>query len=171
MSEHTAPRLWEIEHPYYGAEASQSGDTEHFDTFAELKACVDGCDEDLNFVYRWDWFDPNAAHNGDLYVEGEARGKQRLSTFVVLQRKSRFLNWTCDVTHADEPAVLEWLHSDRVAGALRRTWAPILDARMPDMDLTHLRADLDYWRERAQAAEAMVARLETRVPPSTEVTE
>lgn len=163
-------RLWEIDHPYYGAEAG--GDhAQHFDTFAELKACVDGCDEDLNFVYRWDWFDASAPHNDDLYLEGEPRDKQRLEVFIVLQRKSRFVNWSCDVTHADERAVLEWLHSDRVLGALRRTWAPILDLA-PDapMDLAHLRADLDYWRGRAEAAEAMVARLEQRLTSSPATT-
>lgn len=167
-SEIESKRLWEIDHPYYGAEAGGNYAL-HFDTFAELKANVDGCDEDMNFVYRWDWFDPNASHNDDLYLEGEARGKQRLSVFVVLQRKSAFLNWTCDVTHADEPAVLEWLHSDRILGSLRRTWEPVLDLA-PDapMELAHLRADLDYWRGRAQAAEAMVTRLEQRITTADE---
>lgn len=171
MTDPVAPlpqRLWEIDHPYYGAEAGGAY-AQHFDTFAELKASVDGCDEDMNFVYRWDWFDPKAAHNDDLFCEGESRdGKQKLTVFLILQRKSGFLNWSCDVTHEDEPAVLQWLHSDRIAGALRRTWEPILDSTPPNMDLAHLRADIDYWRGRAQAAEAMVERLETRViPPAT----
>jgi hypothetical protein len=167
-AEKVGKRLWEIDHPYYGAEAG--GDyAQHFDTFGELKAVVDACDEDMNFVYRWDWYDPKAAHNDDLFSEGESRdGKQRLTVFVVLQRKSKFLNWSCDVTHADEPTVLEWLHSDRVLGSLRRTWEPILDLA-PDapMELAHLRADLDYWRERATAAEVMVGRLEQRIPPGS----
>lgn len=156
------PRLWEIDLPFYGAEAG--GDcASHFDTFAEMRATIDACDEDMNFVYRWDWYDPKAAHNDDLFTEDDSRdGKQKLTVFVVLQRKSRFVNWSCDVTHADEPAVLEWLHSERIAGSLRRTWEPILDANPPDMDLAHLRADLDYWRQRAEAAEQMVTRLEER---------
>ena len=162
----TSRRLWDIEHPYYGAEAQGSrGDVDHFGTFAELRDAVDNCDEDMNFVYRWDWYDPKAAHNDDNYSAGDSReGKQKLTTFIILQRKSRFLNWSCDVTHTDEAAVLEWLHSDRVLGSLRRTWAPVLDLVVDvPMDLAYLRSDIDYWQQRAEAAEAMIARLSQRI--------
>lgn len=105
----TAP-LYDVPHPYHGAEAERDYITE-FETLDELESWLSSYDEDMNFVYRWDWD-----------VEQGV-----LSLFVVLQRKSRFLNLVCPVTEADEPRVREFLTSDRILGALRRTWAPLLD--------------------------------------------
>lgn len=42
--------LWEIDHPYYGAD----GSLEKVDSFDELKASLDHSDEDMNVIYRWD---------------------------------------------------------------------------------------------------------------------
>ncbi|WP_114906845.1 hypothetical protein [Ornithinimicrobium murale] len=118
--------LWAISHPYQAAE----GQPVEFDSFAELADAVNDNDEDLTFVYRWDW------------SSGESGDTQHLTVTVVMQRKSLFASWTCPVTHEDEPAVRAWLASDRVAGALRRTWAPILDEPAPELvaELESLRA-------------------------------
>jgi hypothetical protein len=99
------PHLWEIDHPYYPAE----GRPNQFDSFAELREAADGLDGYRDFIYRWDW-------NG-----------QELVISFVLQCRSRLMTFTCPVTHADEPAVREWLAGPRVLGHLRKTWAPLLD--------------------------------------------
>jgi len=157
------PRLWEIDHPYYAAEGSYS---EAFDSFEELRANLDAQDEDMNFIYRWDWFDAAAEHNADLYMDDEPRTKQTLTITTILQRKSRFSTWSCPIRHDQEADVLAWLHSDRVAGHLRKTWAPILDTVTGSsaIDLSNVRSDIDYWRGRALAAERHVDRLERRAP-------
>ncbi|MEV6633911.1 hypothetical protein AB0M54_24485 [Actinoplanes sp. NPDC051470] len=115
-------RLWEIDHPYYGAD----GYTTHCESFADLRHSVDRIDEDMNHVYRWDWEDDSQPHREDLFLEGEPRDKQKFRVFMVLPRKSTFIEFVCPVTHDDEPAVLEWLRSDRVLGAMRRMWEPVL---------------------------------------------
>jgi hypothetical protein len=53
---------------------------------------------------------------------------ETLTLFVILQRKSRIVNWTCPVGPDDEEKVREFLAGDRILGALRRTWTPLLDA-------------------------------------------
>jgi hypothetical protein len=53
---------------------------------------------------------------------------ETLTLFIVLQRKSRIVNWVAPVAPDDEEKVHGFLASDRVLGALRRTWAPLLDA-------------------------------------------
>ena len=70
----------------------------------------------------------------------------------------------CPIRHDQEADVIAWLHSERVAGHLRKTWAPILDASPAGgtLDLSNLASDVDYWRDRAQAAERHVERLEAR---------
>ncbi len=153
-------RLWEIDHPYYAAE----GHLNELDSFAELKADIDALDEDMNYVYRWDWFDAAAEHNTDLYMEGEPRTQQYLTVTTVMQRKSAFAQFKCPIRHDQEADVLEWLHSDRIAGHVRKTWEPIFDANEtgPLLDLSNLRSDVDYWRDRALAAERHVERLEAR---------
>lgn len=112
----------ESPHPYYGAE----GPEEEFETLDELIECVNAYDEDMNFVYRWDWYVP-AQEDIALYAEeGEEPPREKLILFVVLQRKSRFVNWSAPVTEADEEKVREFLTGDRILGALRRTWEPLL---------------------------------------------
>ena len=153
-------RLWEIDHPYYAAEGYL---VEH-DSFDVMRHAIDGMDEDMNFVYRWDWFDAAAAHNDDLYMDDEPRTEQYLKVTTVQQRKSRFATYKCPIRHDQEADVLAWLHSERIAGHLRKTWEPILDSKDAGqlIDLSNLRSDVDYWRDRALAAERHVERLETR---------
>jgi hypothetical protein len=79
----------------------------------------------MNFIYRikliccWD-FD-------DLGLDDAERAVQKLTISFVLQRLSQFVTFACPVTHADEPAVREWLAGPRVLGHLRKTWGPLLD--------------------------------------------
>ncbi len=120
-----APRLWQIEHPYYGAD----GHSNTFDSFAELRAAVDAMDDDMNVVYRWDWHDYREPHHDDLFVDGEFRDKQRFGVFVLMPRKSQFLELHCPITHDQENEVVEWLRGPRCAGYLRTLWEPILGVR------------------------------------------
>lgn len=111
-------------HPYYGAEADRDYVTE-FETLDEMIQWASSYDEDMNFVYRYDWDVPDP----DDYDEslGEVMPPETLTLFVVLQRKSRFLNLVTPVTEDDEEKVRAFLASDRILGSLRRTWAPLLD--------------------------------------------
>ena len=154
------PRLWEIDHPYYAADC----EIEEHDTLESLIHAFARMDEDMNFIYRWDWFDAAAEHNADLFLDDEPRTAQHLTVTTVQQRKSRFWAYRCPIRHDQEADVLAWLHSERVAGHLRKTWAPILDASPAGgtLDLSNLASAVDYWRDRAQAAERHVERLEAR---------
>lgn len=116
--------LWEIDHPYYGAD----GDEEEADSFAELKATVDGSDEDMNVMYRWDWKDYSQPHFDDLFLDDEDRSEEEFTVYLLLPRKSRFWSVTCPITKDREPEVLEWLKGDRCAGYLRTLWEPVFDA-------------------------------------------
>lgn len=118
-------RLWEIDHPYYGADG---GGTEEWGSFADLREHVDGLDEDMNHIYRWDWHDYAQPQHDDLFLDGEDRSRQVLRLFVILPRKSKCVEWCCPVTHEQEAEVQEWLSGPRVLGSLRALWAPLLDA-------------------------------------------
>jgi hypothetical protein len=113
-------------HPYYGAEAERDYQTE-YETLDEMIQWAASYDEDMNFVYRWDWYVPPQEDIALAAEEGEEMPSETLTLFVVLQRKSRFLNISAPVTTGDEEKVREFLASDRILGALRRTWAPLLD--------------------------------------------
>jgi hypothetical protein len=109
-------------YPYYGAEAFGDGSTVECESIDELINMARVYDGDLNHVYRWDWmrYDPRD------YEEGEEVPGDELVLFVVLQRKSRFVNWKCPVTEADEDKVLAFLSSARILGALKLMWEPVL---------------------------------------------
>lgn len=117
------PRLWEIDHPYYGC----SYKTERFEDFAELRATVNHNDEDMNFIYRWDWLDYSQPQHDDLFLPGEDRSEQKLVLCVLMPRIDNIVSWECPITHEQETEVLEFLHSDRVLGTLRKWWKPLLD--------------------------------------------
>jgi hypothetical protein len=129
-------RLWEIDHPYYGAD----GYSTKFDSFAELRAAADAMDEDMNHIYRWDWVDYSQPHHDNLMLNDAERAKQEFRIFAVMPRKSAFLEWSCPITHDQEIEVLEWLRGPRVLGALRTLWEPLL-AQDPE-EVTNLRAEL-----------------------------
>lgn len=116
------PRLWQVDHPYYGADGYETS----YDSFAELRAAVDAMDEDMNVVYRWDWNDYREPHHDDLFLDGEHRDKQEFKVHWLMPRKSSFGSFTCRIRHEDENEVVEWLRGPRCAGYLRTMWAPIL---------------------------------------------
>ena len=110
--------LWEIEHPYYGADG---GGTVEFENFADLRTHVDGLDPDLNHVYRWDWLDwPNTELADD-------DSQEQLALYVVMPRKSRCVEWVCPISKDQEAEVLAWLRGPRILGALQKLWEPLLD--------------------------------------------
>lgn len=114
--------LWEYDHPYYGAD----GYSNKLESFADLRASVDGADEDMNLVYRFDWEDDSQPHRDDCFLDGEDRSGQRLTIHALMPRKSQFITWTCPISHDQEHEVIEWLRGPRIAGHLRKLWAPIL---------------------------------------------
>jgi hypothetical protein len=122
----SAPRLWEVEHPYYGY---SEGYSEKVASFARLREQVDGMDEDMNFVYRWDWQDYAQPHYDDLYLSPAEREEQTFTIYWLMPRKGQFGSLSCPITHEQEAEVLDWLRSDRMLGYIRTMWAPLLDAR------------------------------------------
>lgn len=115
--------LWEIDHPYYGAD----GYLNEVESFAELRESVDAADADMNHVYRWDWTDYTQPQHDDLFVDGEDRTRQTFTVFLLMPRKSGFWSVSCPIAHDQEAEVLEWLRGPRVLGALRTLWEPLLD--------------------------------------------
>ncbi len=116
--------LWEIKHPYYGAD----GYADAVESFADLRQIVDASAEDMNVVYRWDWTDWSQPHFDDLFIEDEDRSKEEFTVYLLMPRKEGFWSVTCPITKDQEAEVLEWLRGPRVLGYLRTLWAPILDA-------------------------------------------
>lgn len=104
--------LWEIDHAYYGAE----GYLEEVESFEALREMVDSTDEDLNHVYRWDW----------KPAKPEWDQEETFHVFMVLPRKNQFWSLSCPISRDQEDEVLEFLKSDRVFGALREMWAPLI---------------------------------------------
>jgi hypothetical protein len=107
--------LWEIKHPYYGADGDY---VERAESFAELREMVEASDEDLNHVYRWDW----------VPADPEYEQEEELRIFLALQRKSGFWAASCPIDRDQEAEVLEWLRGPRVLGSLARLWEPLLDS-------------------------------------------
>ncbi|CAL9605880.1 hypothetical protein SUDANB95_05488 [Actinosynnema sp. ALI-1.44] len=117
------PHLWEIDHPYYAPD----GYDDRVDSFAELKSIVDGYDEDMNVVYRWDWFDAAQPIHDDLFIDGEDRSKEELRVHFLKPRKAGFSTIRCPITKDQEFEVLEWLSGPRCLGYLRKLWEPVMD--------------------------------------------
>ncbi len=118
------PHLWEIDHPYYATDGTITDE----DSFAALKATVDGSDEDMNLVYRWDWFDASQPIHDDLHIDGEDRSTEKFSVHMLLPRKGRFWTVTCPIEKHQEFEVIEWLSGPRCLGHLRRLWEPVMDS-------------------------------------------
>lgn len=115
--------LWEIDHPYYGADGSGPILLGSLDELIENSRDFSA---DMNHIYRWDWdrYDPDD-------FDGEAP-EDTLTLYVVMPRKSQLTSWSAPVTEADEPKVREFLTSDRVLGALRTMWEPFLTEPQQD---------------------------------------
>jgi hypothetical protein len=120
----TAPRLWEIDHPYYCEEGNrfQTGQHTAFDSWTEFceETLFVTADRDQNFLIRWDWRKPGF-HEWD--------GEEYLLLFFVLQRKAWLLSVEMPVTEADEPAIRTFL--TECAQTMSDTWAPLLQPTVP----------------------------------------
>ena len=109
--------LWDITHPYYGAEGNV------FESPSWAAFIADGGDDidpDYNHLYRWDWHRPNPEWGVTT---------DRLSLHFVMQRKSDCYSCVIAVTEADEPAIRAWL-ADK-AQHVAVLWSPM---RIPETD-------------------------------------
>lgn len=111
--------LWEVDHPYYGAE----GEFVQFETLDELLEHANLYDPDLNHIYRWDWHVPDPADYDELEPMPD---HDTLTLFVVMPRKSRLTSWSAPVDRGDEEKVRAFLAGERVLGALKKVWEPLL---------------------------------------------
>jgi hypothetical protein len=122
-------RLWEVKHPFYCTEGGYFWNqtdrkTIHaFGSWAEFLADMGNSDEDMNFLFRWDWSETDSetdepTFNGDVYYRnGE------LKLFFMIQRKGFHSTHLVEVCRADEPAVRAWLQLR--LDYLMRVWAPL----------------------------------------------
>lgn len=122
IQEKRYPNLWEVNHPYGAAD----GWDETVDSFDELRAMVDGFDDDLNVVYRWDWIDESNPLHTDGYVGDEPPYAETFRVHLLQPRKSRFGTVECPITKDQESEVREWLAGARCFGYLKRLWFPIM---------------------------------------------
>jgi hypothetical protein len=122
----TAPRLWEVDHPYYCTEGNYFKNGQHltYASWTEFHAEWGHLDDNLNVVFRWDWKTPDPTDYDE--DEGEEVPPVTLNLYWVLQRKAILRSTECPVTEADEPAIREWL--TRKANYVRAIWEPLLDA-------------------------------------------
>lgn len=123
-------KLWEVDHPYYCTEGNYfvggaRWDEVHteYDSWQEFYDAWGGTDEDLNFVFRWDWQRADPSDYAYELEHGEELPPDTLQVFWVLQRKAILRSTTCIVTEADEPAVRAWL-TER-ARTVAAVWAPL----------------------------------------------
>jgi hypothetical protein len=134
------PHLWEIKHPYYGAD----GHVNEEESFAALKANVDGSDEDMNLIYRWDWDDPAT----NEYAEPDE--SETFTVYLLMPRKSGFWSVSCPIQKHQEFEVLEWLQGPRCFGHLRKLWEPVMET-LPAGDPTEREAAI--WGHHVTALE------------------
>ncbi len=135
-----ALHLWEIDHPYYCSEGNyyKSGCHTLFESWGEFATpttvgamgfggnVLYDWDDDLNFLFRWDWdrADPaDYAYEREEDPDFEMPG-DTLLLFFMAQRKGRNMSAAVAVTEADEPAVRAWL--EKKAEYMRMVWEPLL---------------------------------------------
>jgi hypothetical protein len=121
--------LWEVDHLYYCSEGNYYVGGLHWsDVHTEYESWADfmedwgNLDDDLNFVWRWDW---NRQDPNDVTEYGFDPEPDVLRIFWVLQRKAILRSTFVVVTESDEPAVRTWLEAK--ARHMRRLWEPLLD--------------------------------------------
>lgn len=120
----SAPRLWEVKHPYYCSDTNYyvsglenpPGGHHEFGSWAEFD--WKDSDADLNLLVRWDWMVPDPADYGDEPVPGE-----RLHLYWLLQRKGNFMVTSFPVQRDEEPEIRAWL-AER-AKTIAAIWAPV----------------------------------------------
>lgn len=138
--------LWEVVHPFYCSEGNfyKNGLHTHFASWEEFATparfkdmgatgnVLYDWDDDLNFLFRWDWKKANKEDYwlapGDPDDETaryeEDQKTDTLMLFFMAQRKGRNMSAQVTVTEADEPAVREWLTGK--AEYMRKIWEPLL---------------------------------------------
>lgn len=118
-------KLWEIDHPFYVEEGNFYENHCH-NTYDSWSSFVnDGIpfiDEDLNFLYRWDWkkMDQSDYFLDDLVSKESQKqvlkGYGRVSCvpdhlllFYILPRKPKTISFEIQVEKEDEPVIRDWL--------------------------------------------------------------
>lgn len=110
--------LWEVNHEYYGADGRE---VEEFETWADFLDEWGDMDEDLNFLYRWDWTF-TAPEDMKYLEEGEYSG-DLMKLFYVLPCKDRLMSAYVKVDRSDEGVIREWLKPK--AEYMTKMWAPL----------------------------------------------
>lgn len=147
MSASIVKHLREVDHPYYCATGNFYSIECHanFESWEEFATptgtdktgfignVLFDWDDDLNFLFRWDWNKADADNyflspgdpDDETAAFEEASKTDTLNLFFMAQRKGRNMSASVTVTEADEPAVREWL--TKKAEYMRTIWAPLLD--------------------------------------------
>ena len=99
--------LWEYEHPYY-CESSDSYQSS-YSSFDEYLISNSDVDDDLNFLFRWDWITSKIGNTLELYY--------------ILQRKAIIMKDIVRVEKIDEDSVRMFLESKMKY--MKRMWEPI----------------------------------------------
>lgn len=154
MIKETEKHLWETPHSYYCEEGNffKSGlhtVYESWEDFAQpVKEMFAGnmlydYDDDLNFLYRWDWKKADSenylfSYSDEILEDGSVTKEQiaeslkefeedsksdRLMLYFMLQRKSYNISVEVNVTESDEPLVRQWLN--KKWKHMKKMWSPI----------------------------------------------
>lgn len=98
-----------VKHPYYCSEGNyyKAGEHERIGSWAEFVKEYGDLDEDLNYIWRWDY----------------SEDRSSVMFFFMLQRKARCRSVEVAVSPDDETAIVEFL---RVKwNHVKRLWEPI----------------------------------------------
>lgn len=150
--------LWETPHSYVCETGNffKSGYHSVFDSWSDFAQPVGGkfleqgnilynFDNDLNFLYRWDWRKANPSDYLHTYSEEtlsnigateeeieqsraefeEASKTDTLYLFYMLQRKSYNISAEVKVVESDEPLIREWLN--KKWQYMKGLWEPVSD--------------------------------------------
>ena len=119
----TAPRLWEVDHPYYMNEGNyyQSGCHQVYESLDDFIDEWGGMDIDTNRVHRWDW---REGEDWGVEVDESEDVLGLLMVYFIMQRKARTLSCEISVRRSDERRVIEYLrkHAERTV----EIWSPFL---------------------------------------------
>ncbi|GLY31999.1 hypothetical protein [Kineosporia sp. NBRC 101731] len=113
--------LWDYDHPYYACEGNyyKRDHAHRWASWAEFMSELGSSDEDLNLIYRWDWFTPDPTD----YEDGEEIPSERINLFFILQRKAICMSAHIDVTRDQEPEIRAFLV--KRARTVAQIWEPI----------------------------------------------
>ncbi len=135
-------KLYNIKHPYYCTHdnffkrpSSQCETRFKFNSFDEFLKNCGSMDEDLNFLFRWDWINQeNERHKAlELHEKYSKELKfddtysdqsDKLELFYFLQRKGYMIVIIVDVSKDDEEKVKDYLTSK--FNHIKLTWNPII---------------------------------------------